>query len=229
MLNFLIDILYLIIFVVNVIIFVKRGFVRSFFKYGRGFMAVVLTFIFGSNVSKLLFDKIVYNKVFMWISAKVSSICASLSADLNADRFFDELPFIVKKLINTEAAKEKFGDTVEDICEAANDFSSFIATPLANIISNILGYIITFLIAWLLLLIIGKLLDLMTKLPIFNMLNKILGFLFGVIASIVLLAAVTVILNFAIGIFKNFTVLKLITDSSVLFGLFNKIGLFDLF
>ena len=229
MLKFLVDILYLLIFVVTVIIFVKRGFVRSFFKYGRGFMAAVLTFIFGSSVAKLLFDKVVYGRVFAWISAKVNTVSNSLSADLNAERFFDELPFVAKKLINVEAAKEKFGNTVESIGEAANDFSAFVAEPLANIISNILGYILTFLVAWLLLLIIGKLLDLITKLPVFNTVNKILGFLFGVIASFVLLSVITWLLGFAVTIFKNFDVLKIMTEDSILFGFFDKINLFDLF
>ena len=82
----------------------------------------------------------------------------------------------------------------------------------------------------LVLLVLFKILDGLSKLPILNGINKTLGAVLGILAACFLLAAITYILGVLVGVFGSTSMLNQLVETSSLFRLFNnEISIYDLF
>jgi len=228
MLHHIIDILFLIIAITTVIIFAKRGFIQSFFKYSKTLLAVIASYTFAPRLGDFLYERVVYNGIFGWVSEKVDSFVLSVTGKIDIDTILDEVPFIVRQFVSSEKVADKFGQSVNDVREIANEFSAFVSRPFSSLLSNLFAYILVFLLALLLLTIIGKLLDLITKIPVLHGINVFLGLLLGCGAAFLLLSALTYLLSILIGTFGNILYLEELSDSSYLFGFFDRLHLFDL-
>ena len=229
MIKYLVDLIYIALAVITILVFTKRGFVESVFKYGRSIMAGILTFIFGPLVGEVVYAKFVYNGVHGWVSEKLSNFLHSAAEKVDVDAMIEELPFLVKQFLNPDELKAKFGETVTDIEASAQEFAATVAAPLSKAISNLIAYVIVFLIALLVLLIFGKILDLVVQLPILKTINTVLGFIVGIGAAILLLASVTYVLSLIISFFGDILSLQTLSSTSALFGWFDRLHLFDLF
>lgn len=229
MINYLIDALFLLIAIVTIVIFTKRGFIQSLFHYGKTVFAVITAYILGPEVGNFMYNKFVYNSIYNWIDSNVESVFNSVAAKINIDAAIDEIPFIVKQFVTPEKIKDKYGETINNVEISTHEFSDFVAAPFARLVSNFLSYLLVFLIALILLFILSKLLGLLTKLPIIHGLDSFIGFLLGAVAAFVFLSLLTYILSLIIGAFGNILSLERLVSTSYLFGFFSKIHLFDLF
>ena len=229
MLKYLIDILFLIIAIVTVIIFTRRGFVQSLFQYGRTYMAVIIAYVLGPIVGKFIYNNFIYNAIYNWVSERVNSVVHSVTGAIDIDRIIEEIPLVVRKLSNSEKIKAEFGEKIEDFEVTLNELSALASQPFAKLVSNLISYVLVFLLALLFLLIIWKLLDWITTLPVLHGLNAFLGFLFGILAAFILLSSLTYVLSVVISIFGDVLSLEKMSESSYLFGFFDKIRFFILF
>lgn len=229
MIKYLVDLVYIALAVITVLVFTKRGFVESVFKYGRSIMAGILTFIFGPVVGEVIYAKFVYNGVHGWVSGKLSQLLHSAADKVDVDAMIEELPFLVKQFLNPDDIKARFGDTITDIELSVQEFAATVAEPLSNAISNLIAYVVVFLAALLLLMIFGKVLNLIVQLPILRTINTVLGFIVGVGAAVLLLASITYVLSLIISVFGDILSLQTLSSTSFLFGLFDKLHLFNLF
>jgi len=229
MVNYLIDILFLIIAVITIILFTKRGFIQALFDYGKTVMAVIASYIFGPKVGNFLYDKFIYSRIYNWISSKIDTVFNSLSEKINIDSAIDEIPFIVKQFVTPEKIKNRYGETINNVENSAHDLADFVSTSFARVISNFLSYLLVFIIALVLLYILSKLFGVLTKLPIIHGVNSFIGFLLGIVAAFVFLSILTYVLSLIIGVFGNLTLLEKLVSSSYLFGFFSEIHLFDIF
>ena len=229
MIKYLVDLIYIAFAVITVWVFTKRGFVESVFKYGHSIMAGILTFVFGPMVGEVIYAKFVYNGIHGWVSEKTSLLLHSAADKVDVDAVIEELPFIVKQFLNPDEIKAKFGETITDIEMSAQEFAAAVSEPISGVISNLIAYVIVFLVAVLVLLIFGKLLDLIVQLPILRTVNTALGFIVGIGAAILALSTVTYVLSLIISVFGDVLSLQTLSSTSVLFGFFDKLHLFDLF
>lgn len=199
--SILIDILLIVIAVINVIVFTKRGFLQSVFKSGRKIIAVILAVLLGSTVGKFFYDLFVYNGIYGWIEPKVIACAGKI----------EELPFIVRAFIPAGA----------DAVGAPTRLSETLASSVAGVISDIIGYILVFIAALLLLKLIKPLIDLITKIPIVHGVNAVLGFALGIVASFFLLMLLTFLLGGAVKLFAGNTEFAGAVSDSWIFEFFN--------
>ena len=228
-LEYAVDLLYMILAVVTVAIFTKRGFIESVFRFGRSITAGVICYFAGPHVSKLIYDKLIYRGIVDFVSEKVEQFLINAVGSVDVQSLIDGLPFFVKQLVDRESMEAKYGNAVGNFEAVAHDFAETVSQPLASLLSNLIAYVLVFLASMLLLFILFKVLDGIFKLPILNAINKTLGFIFGVLATCLLLAAITFLLGVLVGILGSTSTLKQLIEMSHLFRFFNNLSIFDLF
>lgn len=228
--KYLIDGIYLILAVVTVIIFTKRGFIESVFRFGRIITAGIVSYFLGPRVSDMIYENLIYDRILIWVTEHVESALTSTAQTMDIEGMIDSLPFLVKQLIDADAIREKYGSTVSNFHDVAVDFAATVSDPISSLLSNLIAYVAVFLVALLVLFILFKILDAIFKLPLLNVINKLLGFFLGLVAAALLLAAITYVLGVLVGIFGSTSMLNHLVEVSTFFRVFNnEISIFDLF
>lgn len=228
MMKYAIDLIYVIIAVVTIVIFTKRGFVESVFKYGRTIVASIISYAVGPFVSSVIYKCFMFDGIYYWVLDKIRIILHAAEERIDVDSLIDGLPFIVKQLLDPDEIKAIYGETMANIEQSALSFSATVSAPLANMLSNMIAYVLVFLVALILLFIFGKILDLIVHLPILRTINSVLGFAVGVGATFLLLAAITYFISFITELFGDILSLQKLAENSHLFGVFDDIHFFDL-
>ncbi len=198
--KWIVDILYVAIFVITVIVFAKRGFFESVFRFGRYIAAGLISYLVGPSVSGFISSKFIYNGIFNAVSNSVESFLNNTVGAVDLATLIDSLPFFIKQFVDPAALQEKYGATVDNFGVVADDFAASVATPLSNIISNLIAYALVYVVALLVLWILFKILNCVFELPILKTINVILGALLGIITAILMLAVLTWVLNLIMGI-----------------------------
>ena len=227
-LKYIVDALYVVLAVVTMVIFVKRGFLESAFRFGRTIAAAVICFLAGPHVSKLIYDKWIYPGIFEWATEKVEIFLSSTVGAIDVNGMIDALPFFIRQLVDREAVTAKYGITA-DMHAKAQDFAATAASPLSSLLSNLIAYVSVFLLSVVLLFLLFKLLNGLSRLPVLNAINKTLGFLLGLLATCLLLAAFTYLLGLLLGVLGSTSMLKKLIERSPTFRFFNDISIFNLF
>ena len=228
MTKYIVDLAYLLILIITVAIYTKRGFVESVFKHGRRLFAGIIAYAFGPAVSAVVYDNFMFNRIYYWVWDKMQVILHAAEEYLDVGSLIDGLPFAVKQFINPEEIKSIYGETMANIDKSAQSFAETVSSPLANVLSNMIAYVLVFLVALLVLFVFGKLLDLIVNLPILRTINRILGFLTGAGAAFLLLAAVTYVISFIIGLFGDVLSLQSLTEVSDFYNFFHELQFFNL-
>ena len=228
-LNFLIDFVYILVAAVTVIIFTKRGFIETAFRFGRMIMAGLICYFTGPFFSKLIYEKWIYNSIFDMVSEKTRNVISQTAGSINVQELVDNLPFFVRQLVERDDVTEKYGSVLTNFEAVADDFAQTVSRPISSLVSNLIAYVVVFLASLVLLFVLFKLLNGIFKLPVLNGINKTLGFLLGIVASVLLMAAITLLLGALIGILASADTLRRMVEASYLFGFFNKLSLFNLF
>lgn len=229
-LKYAIDALYIVVAVVTVAVFIKRGFIASVFRFGRTITAGIIVYFFGPCVSDIIYEKLVYQGILEWVTDHVEAFLTSAAEAVNIDGMIDSLPFLVKQLIDTEEIKEKYGVASGGFETVAADFAASASEPISSLISNLLAYTAVFFAAMLVLFVLFKLLDGLFKLSVLNAINKTLGALLGIFAAGLLLAALTYILGVLVGVLGSTSMLNQLVETSRFFRIFhNEISLYELF
>ena len=107
MLNYLIDVIFLLIAIITVIVFTKRGFVQALFDHGKKIMAVIISYVFGPKVGEFIYDKFIYGRIYSWISSKIDAVFNSLHDKISTESAIDEVPFIVKQFVSPQKIRIK--------------------------------------------------------------------------------------------------------------------------
>ena len=228
--NYIVDIAYILVALAIVILFAKKGFVESVFRFGRYIAAAIFTYFIGPTVSGFLYQKWIFHWIATPVANKIENFLNNTVGNVQIDNLVDSLPALVKKFVDTDALKEKYGATVESFGEIADEFSASVSAPLAGLISNVLAYISVFLLS---LLVLGLLFLLLNKifktLPALHVANCILGAVFGVLAAFLTLSIVTWLVGLCISLFGSGERLALFTENSRVFGFFQNLNIFNLF
>ena len=228
MVKYAVDLVYVIIAVITIVIFTKRGFVESIFRYGRTIVASMISYAVGPFVSSIIYKYFMFDGIYSWVLDKIRIVLHAAEERIDVDSLIEGLPFIVKQLINPDEIKAIYGETMANIEQSALSFSATVSAPLANMLSNMIAYVLVFLVALILLFIFGKILDLIVHLPILRAINSVLGFVVGVGATFLLLAAITYVISFILKLFGDVFSLQMLTGNSHLFKWFDEIHFFDL-
>lgn len=226
MMSYLIDVILLIVSIVIIAVFTKRGFIRSLFNYGKTLLAIAAAYFIGPKVGGLFYNKFVHGLIYNWVYSQFNSVLDSVAQTIDIESIIEALPFVVKKFVSADEIKAKYGETIINAEAFFEEFSDFVSSPFAKLIANLLAYLLVFLVALLLLFVLNKIFDFLTRLPIIHGVNTWLGFALGVIAAFVFLSLITYVFGLVTKIFGDIPQLEKIIENSYLLKLFNRLNLF---
>jgi len=179
-----------------------RGFIRSILGFVNFILAIFLTNMLYPHVGRFLrsidgfFDALsTAIRDAMGLDAAIYNAAVEAGGRVAEVQFIQDLPlpaFFLEALIenNNAAIRNAIG---------AIGFADYVAGFLAGIVINIISMILVFIVVFLGLTILTRMLNLITKLPVINTLNKVLGGAVGAIWGILLtwLALGVVIIYFS--------------------------------
>ncbi len=226
--NFLFDLVLILIIVLCTFIGKKRGFIKTFFGFFGSVIALVLSSIFSRPVGAWLADS--------FFSPSLSKFFLnSIGENVGSVEFVDfaKLPNSVQHIL------EKFGTDSEKISEFVSEQSDmaqqqlqnavveYVVNPIATAVGQAVAFVILFIVLTIGIRILVRALNLIAKLPFLNLSNRFLGagigFLWGlliaVILACVLAACAPALQNSAL--FSDFD-----PDKTIFVKLFSKLNLF---
>lgn len=193
--------------------FAKRGFLASILKFARLIIAVVLSYFFGTKAGAIIGEKFLNVRIYDWVYGKVTGL---LENNTDIQSVINGIP---EFLLNDEL-KGQLQALQGSPDELAGKATDLIAPPASTFICNVLGYILVFVAALLLLAIVSAILRAIIKsVKPFRVIDSLLGAVLGVAVSAVLLfIAGSVIQSFfgSEAFYTESIVVKFFGESSVL-------------
>lgn len=194
--SLIIDIIVILTFAVSLISGIKRGFVRSVIKIVIVIAAILGAVIYTPDVSDYLNKNYIQKSV---VSSARNSITKLTSDSVDIDMLADERPAAFIKVL------DRFGADIEDIRSfvAANGYTDdekidkiaeYIASPIAKALSRAIAFIILFIGIWILLLIVGRIVCMLFKLPVLRAADKLLGCVFGALSGLIVAWGLSIVL-----------------------------------
>lgn len=223
MVNYIIDIAYILIAIAILAIFTNKGLIGSVLKFGKTGIALVLAFAFGPMLGEFFYNKWFYNAIYGGVLSKIDSVLDGAVSGIDIKTIFESFPRILRCFINEVNLEKRFNNGVENFSEIADELAVSVSSPLAEILSNFLAYIAIFTVAGLFLVLFGNLImSLVKKIPVVNKIDKVLGFLFGVLFAFIFLSLATFLLGIIVSLLGGNATFEEIVSGSYLFEFFGK-------
>lgn len=175
--NYLLDGAIILIIVLTIYLYYRRGFVKAVLGVGKTLLSFVCSAIFGKNLGALLAESYFDNKITDMIYNTL--IKHEVSVDV------DNIPSSLVLLA------EKCGVDVDSILKASDThdwqqkFASQAGPAVSAVVSMLLGYVLVFIIAYLVFLIGSFILESLVELPVLRTINRLLGICLGALCAII--------------------------------------------
>ncbi len=206
----IIDILLIAVGILIVLLYAKRGFLKSLIHSLKTVLAFVIAYFLGGKLATVFADTFVGGAVRESVYKKVNDLYHV--GAVSVDEIGSSFPSF---LINDEvrAKLSAANGSGEDWINAVTDA---VSAPIINVISTVIGYILVFILAlvglWILAAVLTKIIKHIT---ILKVLNTVLGALFGIVLAFALLFVISsTIAFFAVdtAFYANSAVLKFFGD-----------------
>jgi uncharacterized membrane protein required for colicin V production len=211
------EILVIIILVVYSFIGRKRGFIKTVFTLFSTIIALLLTMWISPMVNKEIQKN---DKIMNFVSNKVEKV---IEFNKNNDKTSEQMMFIDKLFlpgsIKDTLKENNTGDVY--VAMAADNFKEYVTGSISRIIINAAVFILVMLIIMIALGIISKTLDIISKLPIINGLNKTAGLFAGLLHGIIIVWIGFIFLIMFSSSSVGKTMFLLINESKFLTTLYN--------
>jgi len=195
----------------------QSGFIKTAFALVSILIALVVTSICSPIVSKALREnEAVMEKVDEQLH-KVIKLDKEVRKSSQETNFIESLslPESIKKSLiennNTEVYKAM----------AVNSFEDYLVNAMAVIAVNTISYIICFVVVLLVLFILSRVLDLISKLPLLNQINKTAGLAVGLLGGFVKVWIFFIIITLFSTSMLGENVFELINSSQLLTWIYN--------
>lgn len=228
----LIDIILISTVVLSIWSGAKSGFIRSLMNIITFSAALLCGWYFYPSLAVIYNSKFLLNKFTSDIYNAINTIISSGIESIDLSRLFADKPdaFLdITRRYNADInTLEEYFNTqvVKGSTDITADISTKIATPIAAGVSEVLAFLTIFLGVIILLKIVTFILDLIFKLPVLNVFNRVAGFVLGSVCGFayawILSIVIAASLPFLIMIFPTvFT--QNTRDSSIFLNLINNI------
>lgn len=176
--NFIIDIIVILIFLACIFFGYKRGLTGVIIKVLSFVLSIVISLILFKPVSAIIIDHTdIYNNLS-------NSIKVTIQEDEKEEKTNSEKPNVMLDSIN-----EKIEETEEDATTA-------IANNIAEIIINIIVLVILFIVIRIILFFIRFIFSAITELPIIKQIDKLGGFIYGLLEALLIVFVILAIISF---------------------------------
>lgn len=199
-----IDLIILAIVLVCVLIYAKRGFVKSVFGVVGFIAAIVLAFILSTPLSNFTYEKAIEPTVTTAIEKTLSDEVANSTQALT-DSVFDALPSFIKNNIDESSFSNINILDVDTTHSFAERICEDIIKPTAVSVLKVIFSLILFVVLSFVIKFLVKFLNKVFSFSIIGKLNTTLGaalgVIIGVIVAMVFVLAVNLIMSFSGGFF----------------------------
>ncbi len=166
--------LVLAIILINAWIGKKKGLIKVVFSMVSLILAMILTVIFSPTVTDMLRDN---DKVYTGITERVEQIFIN-----DEEESSDEESFI-EKLVLPNSIKETLLENKE---KGIDNIKAYITEYLTEIVLKATGFIVTFVVLLVAIWVLSIALNIISKLPVLNQINKTTGLIAGLIHGFVI-------------------------------------------
>ena len=168
--------LVLAIILVNGLIGMKKGLIKVVFSMVSMFLAMVLTALISPTVTGMLSNN---DTIYTYVSDKVEQMVDANEEQVdssNEDSFIENLrlPKSIKETL------------VENRDKGMSNFKGYITESISKIILKAAGFVLTFIVSLILIWVLSKVLDIISKLPVLNQINKSAGLIAGLVHGLIL-------------------------------------------
>ena len=176
--NFVIDIIVILIFLACMFLGYKRGLTGVIIKVVSFVLSIVISLILFKPISAIIIDHTdIYNNLS-------NSIKVTIQEDEKEEKNNSEKPNVMLDSIN-----EKIEETEEDATTA-------IANNVAEIIINIIVLVILFIVIRIILFFIRFIFSAITELPIIKQIDKLGGFIYGLLEALLIVFVILAVISF---------------------------------
>lgn len=170
-----------------VLLYAKRGAVKSIYGVATVVVAGVAAYFFGETVGTTLFSPFlggVEDRVY----ESLMSMLPSTNGQFNMEALFDQLPqgfsvLLARSGLTATALEEAYGTMTAATAEEVRSLSVTIAAPIIAYISRTLGNILVFSLVSLVMHLLRRVISPILRLPLIKQADKLLGALLGVVAA----------------------------------------------
>lgn len=203
-----------------------RGLVKSVFSTFALIVAIVLAVQIMPYGTKLLRTTPLYTSINDSIQASLEDqfqvAAQGAGEQMEAIDQMDNLPDFLKDILKSNNNAEVYEALGID------QFSEYISNYITCLILNAISLIVCFLVIYIILRIIGCMLDMLSRIPVINGLNKIGGFIFGLFnGAIYLWLACIIVTIFSTTQWGQY-IFQQINDSVILSFIYNNNYLLEL-
>lgn len=212
------DIILIAIVSISAIIGLAKGLIKTVFGLTSTIIAILLTLLLTPQISTYVvmntsFDEMISEKAIELLGLQKSiDIDISDVAALDTVRNLDLPGNVIESLI------ENMTPQVVKVMDVSS-VVDYIGTSIASMAVNALVFLIFFIIIVLILNAIVTLLDLISRLPVLDQMNKVGGLIFGALFGVLIVWVMTLGLSFIISIQATSELSNLI-ESSILTKIF---------
>lgn len=213
------------ILIINALIGLKVGFIKMAFSLCSMIAALILTVWVSPIVNDLMSENV---KVYDYIAEKVEKILPFEDGEEATNHngqvsYIEELP--LPQSIKDSLIENNNSDSYREL--ATESFSGYIRNYLTSIIINALAFVVTFVAILIMLWILSIALNIISKLPILNQINKLAGLVAGLVQGLVIIWVFFIILTIfgsteygeiALQMIEENMVLSALFDNNMLFG-----------
>lgn len=195
----------------------RRGFIITVFALFSSILSLILTIWVCPIISKEVQSN---DKVMTTITKQVSKVIEFKDA---GNKIADQVNFIDKLPLPKVMKHTLIENNTSDVytAMAVDNFEDYIKNTIAIIIINSIVFVSIFVIASIALYFISKTLDIISKLPIINGLNKTAGLFVGFIHGIVMIWVACIIITAISSTKLGEMLFTLINESPLLSSIYN--------
>lgn len=169
----------------------RAGLIKTVFSIFSMIITLILTLWLSPMISKTLQSN---DKIVDYFGSKVESVMQTEKVGNNISdqmSFIDKLPLPEK--IKVSIIDNNNSETY--VALAVNDFSSYVNRSLACIIINAITFVAAYIAILIALRVLCALLDIISKLPIINQINKLSGLFVGALQGVIIVWLLFVLLT----------------------------------
>ena len=210
-------IIVLLILIVSALYGRKAGLIKTVFSLFSMIAAILLTSFISPQVSKVLQEN---EAVMEYMSGKVEAV---LPLEELGNKITDQLSFVdslpIPEAMKTSIIENNNSDAYAEM--AVDNFTTYITHAIANIVLNAIAFIVTFIVIIIILNIICSVLNIISKLPILNQINKTAGMLVGGVQGLIIIWVLGILVTVFSGSAFGQEVFGMINESAFLSFLYN--------
>lgn len=179
-----IDLIIVVIMAATIFKAAKRGFVVSLFSLLKVVLSLAVALMFYKELGSFISQTFVYSHVEAYVSDFVAGISLESGGSISADVILAKLPEEARKIVDTLGID--IAELLSEFSGIPEEFAEKLSFELSTLLSNALAFVTLFFVSLIALSVVCFVLDIFSKLPVLNGINKIFGFALGVLEAFVL-------------------------------------------